>query len=429
MPRFLMVDDHELFCDGLRLLLTRREVDATVVHVRSAEDALNQVSADSDYDLILLDFHLPDQDGLHLLSRLRQLQPTIPVVLLSGHESPRLATQALAAGASGFIPKSLPTPELLAAVGKVLEGQIYVPVELYQGEPAGNASILANGQIMLLEPGVLDYNPAPVLIFALHDEHHLLYANQAALRQFVSQWTRVAETRLHQCIEDSALLKKLLERPQRELEIPEIQLASRQGGAIWYTLTCAPIEINHQACVALFFTDITPLKLHQQVLSQQAETDLLTRVFNRRGFFRRAEMELERARRFHVPCSLLLMDMDNFKRINDCDGHAMGDELLQQFALHCTQQLRPQDLIGRFGGEEFLVLLVHAEEEKAFQVAERLRMAWQQRAQAFQGQSAHSTVSIGMAQVDDAFTLDQLIRHADEKLYRAKASGRNCTCR
>jgi len=155
-----------------------------------------------------------------------------------------------------------------------------------------------------------------------------------------------------------------------------------------------------------------------------AHTDSLTQLQNRRGFFDEFDAELARCMRHAVPFSLLLLDVDHFKLFNDSFGHSAGDEVLKKVAAILAANVRGTDIVGRYGGEEFIVLLPTTEVEGSLGVAERLREAieagpWLERP---------ITVSIGAATLDlVAENGLRLIEEADRSLYASKASGRNRT--
>lgn len=156
-----------------------------------------------------------------------------------------------------------------------------------------------------------------------------------------------------------------------------------------------------------------------------ARTDSLTGVANRRAFFERSEREIERARRFGRPLTVLMIDIDHFKRVNDTYGHAIGDEVLTKLAQRCRQQLRMVDVFGRYGGEEFAALLSEADVNDACIVAERLRKTISTPIHTDAG-AVSVTTSMGIAALDPANPdLDTVLQRADQALYRAKEAGRD----
>ncbi len=163
-------------------------------------------------------------------------------------------------------------------------------------------------------------------------------------------------------------------------------------------------------------------------LTIRAETDELTGIPNRRHVLEQVEREFARFRRNHCPFSVLTLDLDHFKQINDHYGHAAGDRVLRQVALTLQQQLRQVDGLGRLGGEEFLILLPETESEPALEVAERLRQAIADTRIPWQAHSLSVTISIGVATIQETDTgIDAVLMRSDNALYTAKARGRNCS--
>lgn len=172
--------------------------------------------------------------------------------------------------------------------------------------------------------------------------------------------------------------------------------------------------------------DVTQRRELEQELKRLAHTDSLTGVSTRRSFLEAGRREFDLARRYHKPLSLLLMDVDHFKTVNDTYGHAAGDLVLMRLADACRVNLRSVDLLGRFGGEEFVCLLPETHGDQALVVAERLRQALAGQVVEADTGDIRFTVSIGVAEAkgDDA-SLEEMLRVADAAMYVAKKTGRN----
>lgn len=161
-------------------------------------------------------------------------------------------------------------------------------------------------------------------------------------------------------------------------------------------------------------------------LARLATLDPLTGIYNRRTMVDLAERELARATRAGTRVAALMLDLDHFKQVNDRYGHAAGDEVLRQFVATAQRCLRKQDLIGRYGGEEFFIVLPDTSREEALLVAQRLRTEVEHTRAAVRDISIAFTISVGLAHSGHSgFDLDALLRDADAALYCAKERGRN----
>jgi len=171
--------------------------------------------------------------------------------------------------------------------------------------------------------------------------------------------------------------------------------------------------------------DITEHKQSEEALKRLANTDGLTGVLNRRRFMELSRQEVARSHRYGGPLSLIMLDVDHFKAVNDSYGHEVGDEVLVSLSQVCRQVLRQVDLFGRVGGEEFMALLPETGLEAAAMVAERLRIALAAHAVSASKQELRVTISLGVAQLSPETRLSDLMRLADDAMYRAKQNGRN----
>jgi len=198
----------------------------------------------------------------------------------------------------------------------------------------------------------------------------------------------------------------------------------------FYLIYIAIVEMGLEKPQRLLFRN---LKQNEKALQnalkkvqQLAITDSLTNLYNRRHFAKVAGGEIKRACRYGRPLAVIMLDIDRFKRANDTYGHTVGDHILQGVAACCRQELRKVDIVGRYGGDEFVVLLPENDLAAARQVAERLRKRIAQRQLNTPKGPATVTASLGIAAVDcEDTTLEQLLSRADQALYAAKQSGRN----
>lgn len=170
------------------------------------------------------------------------------------------------------------------------------------------------------------------------------------------------------------------------------------------------------------------LKNAREGLEQLSDTDELTGLKNRRAFNTAIEAEFQKAVRYDRPLSLLMLDADDLKVVNDEFGHAVGDKLIIMIAQVIEESLRKTDLLARFGGDEFIAILTETSSESAVEVAERIRAAVGNTSFSSSGKRVGSTISIGVASFSKDFkTSDEIMAQADKMLYKSKHNGKNAT--
>jgi diguanylate cyclase (GGDEF)-like protein/PAS domain S-box-containing protein len=201
----------------------------------------------------------------------------------------------------------------------------------------------------------------------------------------------------------------------------------RDGTSVPVYRLSLPIVRDGREFALLNFVDFTEHQEMVRDLAAKANTDFLTGIPNRRRFLEIASAEFRRGLRYGNAFSVLMLDIDHFKKLNDRYGHDFGDEALKQFCLVVQEHLRENDVFARMGGEEFAVAAPQTDLEGAVVLAERLREAVEKDfMNADDGSEVDYTVSVGVAQMDEADSeLDDILRRADLALYQAKENGRN----
>ena len=229
--------------------------------------------------------------------------------------------------------------------------------------------------------------------------------------------------------------EKLKANPQTK-EIPVIFITAKSddddiekaydvGGADYVTKPFRPKELL--ARINMQFQ----LKEQQRELKLLASTDSMTKLYNRRYFYKITSHTLSLAKRTNKHVSVVMLDIDNFKRVNDTYGHKVGDDVIIALANKLTSLQRKSDIIARFGGEEFVALLPNTDIEGAKLLAEKIRVAvMQNRIALADKEELKFTVSLGVSQVDteNEKDIDMALKRADDALYEAKEGGRNRVC-
>ena len=229
------------------------------------------------------------------------------------------------------------------------------------------------------------------------------------------------------CGTDRCLMDRILKEDHDRIE-EEIEVVLADGSKRTLIVTAQPLLDLTADTVGIVesFKDITDRKQIEEELRRLATTDPLTGAFNRRQFMQRAKEEIDRSKRYNTPLTLMMLDIDHFKRVNDTFGHDAGDEVLKSLVTESLVLLRGSDIFCRLGGEEFAAILTHTAPEQGVLAAERLRKALKTLEISTANGPVRFTVSIGVASLAQAdLTLEQIMKKADDALYAAKNQGRN----
>ena len=280
----------------------------------------------------------------------------------------------------------------------------------------------------------VDASPAGITIVdVVADGHPLVYVNEGfrALTGYGRDEVIGRNCRFLQCEEtepDAVIAVRTALKRVRATTVV-LRNARKDGSRFWNELTLSPLTdpstgaIRHFAGIQV---DASARIEYQLQLERLATTDPLTGLANRRAFLERSEIELARARRYGTPVALVAIDIDRFKSINDRLGHGVGDDVLRHFASALKGQARQTDIVGRIGGEEFCVILPHADKDTAMGFVDRVRA----RLSDVNKGLPHYTFSAGIALPLPAdSTIADVIARADCALYNAKRAGRDCVRR
>jgi diguanylate cyclase (GGDEF)-like protein/PAS domain S-box-containing protein len=274
------------------------------------------------------------------------------------------------------------------------------------------------------------FDQAPLALWTLDAQGVVLSWNAAAEQVFgwtageaVGRFLPIVGPEQHEQFEQFAHALKQSGAPG----VVDRKRQRKDGSFVDVRLAVAPL-LDQSGGTRGFLTiaqDVTEELRLREELKRAASSDPMTGLFNRRGFEELAGRELARARRERTPVSMVMFDIDNFKQINDANGHPVGDRVLCAVSRIVRESLRATDVGSRWGGEELLVLLPNADDKAARAMAERARVAV----------AAHRepgliacTISGGIAQWQDGEDLHATVARADERMYRAKALGRNRIC-
>lgn len=269
-------------------------------------------------------------------------------------------------------------------------------------------------------------------ILVVNETQDIIYMNSPFITMWPLSQTRPEAMKFLDILEWRQA--DIIDYPSFLADIKELMASDQQGvGMIawkddrFIEYYSRPLIENRVVVARLYsFRDITPQKQSEERLEILATTDALTGLWNRRFFMERAKEEIERARRYNTPLTFMMMDADDFKNINDENGHAAGDAVLQNLAQYLRSELRNVDLIGRLGGEEFGIALPETNLEQGMILAQRLQRGIEKNPTFYEGKALYCTMSIGISSYRAPMKhLDELLQEADKALYKAKAAGKN----
>ena len=273
---------------------------------------------------------------------------------------------------------------------------------------------------------LVDYSPTAMVLTRLADSRVLL-ANRRAAAMFDVPLQEIVGREAPQHWVNLSERGRYLEHVFRygRMDDFETEMRSANGRTFWARLSGQRLRFGGDDALLAAIVDVTVQRQTHEVLVEQATHDQLTGLFNRRHVEDVLRKELDRAQRHARPLAVAMLDADHFKNINDTYGHQTGDEVLRAISDRCRRTLRSNDVLGRYGGEEFLIVFPETNLEEAGAVAERLRVAVAESPIQVGDNALAVTVSIGVASFAAGQDLEKLFERADSALYAAKQDGRN----
>ncbi len=442
----LVVDDDDTLRSTLCRLL---EVDGHEVWSAANGEQAIELCRGRNVHIMLLDYFMPGMTGEDVVKAVRTFDPQVQIVLQTGYASEKPPRQMLRElDIQGYHDKSEGPDKLLVWVDAALK--TYRHVRALHASRSGLEYILkATPELHRLQPlddllfgillqiqGLLGFNSAMLAVLTPGQE--TVAPSGAVLTAERQEFTlRIGTGRFGHTSwqlltpEEQALIHSAVESGQAHLG-PEVILPLKAGertlGAV---MVDNPAHSSGDLHLLEIFAAQAAVAVENARLYSLATVDDLTGLMNKRAWLVRLQETVQLAARHTFPTSVLVLDLDHFKAINDTHGHLAGDHVLAALGMCVQQQLRRSDVAGRYGGEELVVLLPHTPADGALIIAERLRAATEQLLLSWNGQQITVTVSIGtatlphptMKTVDD-LSVDIFTR-ADEALYEAKRQGRN----
>ncbi|PLX66110.1 MAG: hypothetical protein C0603_11890 [Denitrovibrio sp.] len=409
--RIFYVEDEPAIREGFVRFLRRRTDNLFVfTNGKEALDAFEEYKP----DLIITDIRMPVMDGLEMSDKIKKLNPTVPIIVTTGHNDEELFLKSINIGIDKYIKKPIDFAYLIDVIKKItasiihekqMEKQNDFLREVLDLNP--NFVITTNGvkctylnesfKEFLGVSNVSDYIERYVNINSvLVQKEEMFYTGKS-----VRDW--ILETQREQIKNRMVVLQPLL---------------SNEETTCLMNIKAVPEKDEW----LLSFADVTMLEKEKQLYRMLSQQDPLTKINNRKKFFDEVEKELERVVRYGQDVSLLIMDIDFFKEVNDRYGHLAGDKVLIELTEIVSNNIRKSDVFARYGGEEFVLMMPGTDLEGAHEKADHIRKIIAEHKFSNCGQV---TCSFGVASYKTGDTVDSFVQKADIALYYSKESGRN----
>ncbi len=447
----LLVEDDEHDRAAFHRAFRGVSYNCTITDCVRAPEALALIAADpAAFDVVVVDHHLPCQYGLDLCKELLAAAVPLPLVILTGSGSELVAVEALKAGVDDYIIKDPDSaylqmlPPVLAEVAAAFRERLaHMEAEKSLSENRERLSSILEG--------------LTVPTFVIDADHITTHWNLACeiitgipAREVIGtrqQWRAFYPSErpvMADLIVDGVLEEQLTQHYSGKYRRSQLKADAFEaedffphlgGEGKWLFFTAAPLKgANGEIGGAIETLQDVTERRNAEIALQESElrhrelsiTDGLTGLYNSRHFYTRAHEEVERCNRYATPLSLVLLDVDNFKKFNDTYGHLEGDRVLAGLAEVIRAEIRGSDSAYRYGGEEFIVIFPETVPEEAHVVAERLRQSFEQHEfKPAPGELVHMTISIGGGCYHPEEALIPFVKRIDEAMYKAKSLGKN----
>ena len=423
-PLILIVDDRIEDRETLRDILAEKGYRTVL-----AKDGYEAVgfSEKGNFDVILLDIKMPGINGIQTMERIKEFRPEAGIIMMTAYSMEEFVEESLRKGAYTCLFKPIDVEKMLEAIqkvrdlGKKFRREEQVEILVVDDDPNYRETVadiledegykvskVETGTDSIEEVKKKFFNVA-LVDFGLADINGLELAKRI---KAIDNNTYIILITGHASLETALKAIEMRE----EIYSYVVKGGGRDPGQLKWTIKSA---LREQVLTWDKMEAENKLKRANRRLEELSITDDLTGIYNRRHFYEKLSEMTARAKRYKLPLSLLMFDVDHFKSYNDTHGHLAGNRVLERVGRIVSEEIREVDWGFRYGGDEFTVILPETSKKDAIVVAERIRKSFEK------CKFDETTLSIGIAQYDLKSDSDTLIRHADETMYKAKSQGGN----
>ncbi|MCB9096148.1 MAG: diguanylate cyclase [Arcobacter sp.] len=381
-----------------------------------------------DIDLIVSDINMPKMNGLEMCEQIRLINRDIPLVITSAHNDTNFLRKAIEVGVNTYAMKPIDLYQLIESIIKAMEPillrkkltELNLSLETKIEQEINKIKSILDAQdniiIVTHKEEITNINKKFIDFFGIINTNEFLEKRNNIFDFFQEEFGFITKEQINKQESWINYIKDLHEIDR----VVKIKNSSNEEKI--FTINVDFCE-NKDDYYVFSLTDITKLKEKSNLLEYQASHDKLTGLLNRNRFDELYSKEIKKSKRYRNELSIILLDIDNFKSINDTYGHQIGDEVLKEISKLILTNVREADVCVRWGGEEFLILLPHTNLDGAIVVAEKIRTTIS--SIPISKENLIVTSSFGVSQMEDEDDENTLITKSDKYLYEAKNSGKN----
>lgn len=411
---------------------TGKLLSSLVKNIHLAKNGLEGLETFKDnkeeINLIISDINMPKMGGLEMCEEIKKINPYIPVVITSAHNDPNFLKRAIEIGVSSYAMKPIDLYQLIDSMIKAFEPillkkqleELNVSLETRVEQEIKKIKSILDAQdniiLVVKNKEITNVNKKFLEFFGINSLNDFELNYQCITSAFEDDYGFISRQSLKEVDCWISYVQKLPEVDRL------VKIKNKNNEENVYTINIDNYEDKDDYFV-ISLTDVTKLKEESNLLEYQANHDPLTGVFNRNKFNNIYGKELRRGHRYKNSLSIIIFDIDNFKKVNDTYGHDIGDEVIKGLATTAKKGIREHDILVRWGGEEFLIMLPETDYEGALVVAQKIKDEIS--INKFSSKELSITSSFGIAYLSDEDNEDSLIKRADEALYEAKRTGKD----
>lgn len=365
-------------------------------------------------DIIVSDINMPLLNGIDMIRKIRAIDKDVKILITTAHGDSSYLLESIDLHVNGYVLKPVDKYKLNGMLNDVAKAILYEREQSRRIRLVENIINLQDNMVLVSDGYRLELVNQPFLSF--FSVGSLEEFNQKH-SSFVELFEKEGKFHAQMLEKKDSFIHALLALASMDRVV---SIKNKEG-----ELRSFIVKINTliEKDYIVTLTDITDISMHNVRLEKEATHDSLTGVYNRKKFDDTLAYELDKCARYDEVFSLIMFDIDFFKKVNDTYGHLFGDMVLKKIAQEVKERLRHSDVFARWGGEEFVIFLPLANSDQAFEVANFLRQKIQE---LVFDEDVKVTCSFGVAEFNKHLEKEQLLHLADEALYLAKNKGRNC---